>query len=185
MFNAANGPPYTDDWLACYRAAQLARNRRITTWARQTLEKVDRPSQDVAFTVHRTAADPRTLDLRLDSSDRRPGTQFGPPREVNYAAAYWGRHTTLQTWLNFWSYDATHLDGPRHLARVRCPVLVATYSADQAAFPSDLQAYVDAAPPGRARHVVIQGATHFMEGQPDKVRELADLISSWLHQITE
>ena len=32
MYNAANGPPYDAAWLRRYRAAQRARNDRITDW---------------------------------------------------------------------------------------------------------------------------------------------------------
>src|SRR5438132_708192 len=33
MYNAKNGPPYKKEWLERYRAAQRARNERITDWA--------------------------------------------------------------------------------------------------------------------------------------------------------
>ena len=40
MFDAANAPPYSAQFLARFRAAQLARNERITDWALAQLERI-------------------------------------------------------------------------------------------------------------------------------------------------
>ncbi len=35
IFNADNGPPYAPEFVSRYREAQVARNRRITAWAKR------------------------------------------------------------------------------------------------------------------------------------------------------
>ena len=75
MYNPANGPPYDRGWLTRYRAAQRARNDRITDWVLGRLAALDADLdqdriKDEPFIVYRTVADPRFLDLSLDPSDR-------------------------------------------------------------------------------------------------------------------
>ena len=70
-----NKPPYSEDFLSTYTAAQFERNRRITSWAKSKLEAIrnsDDPHRELAFVVHGTAADPRWLDATVDPSDRVP-----------------------------------------------------------------------------------------------------------------
>src|SRR5690606_40276696 len=48
-------PPYDRDWLAAFRAAQVARNRRITEWVREQLAALrasGRPNHERGFVVH-------------------------------------------------------------------------------------------------------------------------------------
>ena len=40
-----NQPPYSRAYIARYRAAQVARNRRITSWAREQLAVIDGRAQ--------------------------------------------------------------------------------------------------------------------------------------------
>ena len=42
MYNEDNGPPYSADFLERFRAAQTARNRRITAWVRERLEDLQK-----------------------------------------------------------------------------------------------------------------------------------------------
>ena len=65
-----NQPPYTPDFLTEYRAAQAARNRRITDWVWEQLEHIE-PSEERAFVVHGTMADPRWLDPAVDPNERK------------------------------------------------------------------------------------------------------------------
>ncbi len=70
-------PPYDAEYLARYRAAQVARNRRITDWVKTELEariRTDGPGAERGFVVHGTMADPRWLDPTVDPNDREPGT---------------------------------------------------------------------------------------------------------------
>ena len=100
IFNPENPaqPPYTAAFLERYRAAQIARNRRITDWAKNLLEDARRRGLDDwehCFVVHGTMADPAWLDPTIEPSDRKPGTCFmGKPRMVNDAPAGLGRYTS-------------------------------------------------------------------------------------------
>ena len=40
MYDEANGPPYSESFIADYRAAQVARNHRITDWCYAELERL-------------------------------------------------------------------------------------------------------------------------------------------------
>ncbi|HET6949538.1 MAG TPA: hypothetical protein VFI47_04130, partial [Acidimicrobiales bacterium] len=63
MYDQGNGPPYSPEFVQRYRAAQLARNRRISAWAEEQLEVITTPGHfpeglsDLAFVVHGTVAD--------------------------------------------------------------------------------------------------------------------------------
>ena len=40
MFDAAHGPPYSPEFVDRYRAAQVARNHRITAWVQAEVERL-------------------------------------------------------------------------------------------------------------------------------------------------
>lgn len=184
MFDPVNGPPYGTEFLTRYRAAQIARNRRITAWVRTELDRVSRVSggrvRDLPFTVHGTVADPRFLDLSIDPSDREPGTMWGPPYEASLSPATLGHLTSLRSWLSQWSLDDSLCNGPEQLRRVSGPVLVIYGTADQVCFPSHAQALYDAVPHERKEIVAIEGATHYFAGQPQHIGRAVDLIVQWL-----
>ncbi|MBA2552456.1 MAG: alpha/beta hydrolase [Geodermatophilaceae bacterium] len=186
MFDPAIGPPYSPDFLARYRAAQLARNRRITAWVRAELLRVARASAgqilDLPFTVHGTVADPRFLDLGIDESDREPGTMWGPPYQANLSPATLGHLSSLRSWLSQWSVDESRCNGPEQLAGVGVPVLVMYGTADQVCFPSHARVLYDAVPHDRKELVPIAGATHYFAGQPEHVELAAATIADWLRR---
>src|SRR5207244_11499327 len=63
MFNPDHGPPYAAAFQARYRAAQEARNDRITAWAKAELERLAAAGAwDRVFPVYRACADLRFLD---------------------------------------------------------------------------------------------------------------------------
>lgn len=183
MFNPRNGPPYDRHWLRGYRAAQLARNERITDRALARLRAFDanpdpEAPKDAAFLVFRTAADPRFVDLTIDPSDRKAGTTRGSARASNNAVMHTGRICSLRSWLSQWSVRLSCADGPKCLERTRVPVLSVTYSADTVVFPSQVGQYTAAAR-GRCTAHVLRGATHHLHGQPGLVDELAGLLVDW------
>ncbi len=186
MFDPVNGPPYSTAFLARYRAAQIARNRRITAWVRAELVRVDEVSggqvRDLPFTVHGTVADPRFLDLAIDPNDREPGTLWGPPYEANMSPATLGHLTSLRSWLSQWSVDESRCNGLRQLQRVSVPVLVMYGTADQVCFPSHALALYDAVPHDRKDLVAVQGATHYFADQPEHVDRAVHVIVEWLRR---
>jgi acetyl esterase/lipase len=134
MFAPANGPPHDENWLKAYRLAQAARLDRITTRVLSRLAQLEcRLSPDMAdeaFIIHRTQADPRNLDIRLDANDRKQGTLGGEAVAYNRAANGLARYCTLRSYLSQWSPRHTRAHGPQCLADCRVPVLVADFAAD-------------------------------------------------------
>lgn len=174
-----NQPPYSDEYVAMFRAAQIARNRRITAWVRASLDGLraaGRPNDERAFVVHGTMADPRWLDPALDPSDRRSGWCFlGDPRVVNDGPVGIARFCTLRSWLSQWSYDHARADAPRCLPDVTQPVLVVGNTADDACVPSHTQRLFAAVAHDRKRLHQVQGATHYYTG-PNGRAHLAEAI---------
>src|SRR5256885_2195851 len=101
LFNPEHGPPYSEDFVARYREAQQARNRRITAWVEAELERVQAAGfPDRLFTLQRVWADPRMVDPALDPSDRpTPACYAGDPKHANRGVFNIGTLNTLRTWL--------------------------------------------------------------------------------------
>jgi pimeloyl-ACP methyl ester carboxylesterase len=177
-------PPYSADFLAEFRARQLARNRRIDAWALETLAALrarEGPHAERAFVVHGTMADPRWLDPAVDPNDRTPGRCYlGDPRLINDSPGGLGRFATLRSWLSQWSHDHSNADGIACGPRISVPVLVIGNSADDACTPSHTQRLHDCvAQVPRTLHV-ITGASHYYAFQPDKLAEAVMIITRWL-----
>ena len=172
--------PFDTDWIKFYREAQLARSRRISAYALATLKALrsmpDGPT-DRLMLVHGTGADPRFIDITLDTNGRtaRP---LELARRLNQSHYSMGRVTTMRTWLSQWSVDHSRADGPACLARTSVPVLAVTYEQDEIVFPSHMKRYAEAAR-GRCTEQVLDGATHFMIGLDDLKDRLAQQIVSW------
>lgn len=180
MYHPDNAPPYSAEFLARFEAAQRARRDRIEAWVwsrLRLLRSTPGAPRDQAFTVYRTHADPRCLDLSLDPNDRAPGSVWGDARAVNYAANSMGRYTSLTAFLSQWS-SRSQADGPDNLARTSVPALLLTYTADQSTFPSTRDAWL-AAGGDRIRNVDVKGGNHYLAGQPALVEQAADHIAEW------
>jgi len=184
MFNPAHGPPFAPDWLASYRAAQLARNARLEKWARAQLAYVrslKHGVSDMAFVIYRTAADPRHLDASIDPNDRPAGTIWGNPLEINYGANNIGRYTTLTSYMSQWA-ACTNADGPSNLVNTTVPVLSIEHTADASVVPAMNALWISRTPDRITRHTLV-GGTHYLAGQPEKVRETVDVVSAWVARI--
>jgi alpha-beta hydrolase superfamily lysophospholipase len=183
---AADGPrpPYSAAFVAEYRAAQIARNRRITAWAKQelaALKAAGLADHERCFTVQGTMADPRFLDPTLDPSDRRPNwCMLGDPKVVNDGPVGLARFTTLRSWLSQWAYDESNADGLKCAARIACPMLVIENGADDACTPSHAARLMDAAVHCTKDHHVIEGANHYYFGQPELAQQAADIVHDWI-----
>jgi pimeloyl-ACP methyl ester carboxylesterase len=185
LFNPANGPPFKPEFLARFRAAQRERNARIERRTRARLaylRSLPNGPRDEGFVIYRTLAEPRCLDPALDANDRKPGTTiWGDPRTLNYGVNSMGRFTSLTAYLSQWS-QSSRADGPTNLARTRLPVLLLEYTADASVFPSDNEAWAQAAHRRVTRHK-IKGGTHYLAGQPELVTEVADQIAAWVAKL--
>jgi pimeloyl-ACP methyl ester carboxylesterase len=185
-FNPDNGPPYKPEFVDRYRGAQLARNQRITHWAEQQLARVEHPGHwpagldDLAFVVHGTSADLRFLDPDLDASDRAVGTTlWGTPDVANYLPAGIARYTSLRSWINQWSVERTNGNALRWLPEVEAPVLVLGGSADTGSPPVIFGQLFDAVKTATSKMVVLEGATHYFEGQRDLLHQACEAMAAW------
>jgi dienelactone hydrolase len=186
LYSEANHhrPPYAKTYVARYRDAQVARNRRITAWARQTLEELrasGRGHHERGFVVHGTTADPRWLDPTLEPNGRKPGWCFlGDPAVANDGPVGLGRFSTLRSWLSQWSIDESRADGIACAARISVPVVVIRNGADDAVPVSHPQLLFDAVPHRDKELVEIAGAGHYYFGQPEKLAESVGHCLRWL-----
>lgn len=186
LYDPANPhqPPYSAAFIERYRAAQVARNRRITAWVRGRLENLrerGRATDEFAFVVHGTMADPRFLDPAIDPNDRKPRWCYlGDPQFVNNGPVGLARFCTLRSWLSQWSLDESHADGERCAARIGVPVLVIDNSADDACTPSHARRLYDAVAHSRKERATIAGATHYYIDQPRQVEEAVGTVGRWL-----
>jgi hypothetical protein len=206
-FDPANGfaePPassaYAPEFLERYRAAQHDRVARIDAHARELLARTAearaahrRPGAAAdrrralaphVITVFRTDADPRTVDLSLDPSDRPYGSLFGArPDLINYGQVGFGRLTTPEAWLSTWSGLSSHADFVRCAPGVTVPTLFLELTGDQAAFPSDSRRMVGALGATDLVHLAVRG-THFggaiTPGEPTGNELAADEVRRWL-----
>ncbi|MFF5988561.1 alpha/beta hydrolase family protein [Prauserella flavalba] len=206
-FNPANGfaePPasssYSEEFLRRYRAAQRDRVARIDAVARGHLARTAearaafkaggraedrrRSLAPRIITVYRTDADPRTVDLSLDPSERPYGSLFGKrPDLINYGQVGFGRLTTPEAWLSTWSGLSSNADFVRCAPGVTVPTLFLELTGDQAAFPADSRRMIGALGADDLTTTAVRGL-HFggaiAEGQPTGNELAAAEIAGWL-----
>jgi len=209
IFEEANGfrePPtssqYSQEFLTRYREAQRARVARIDAHARYLIaERMDakqrfKSSKRAAdrrasvmskvITVYRTDADPRTLDLSLDPSERPYGSIHGRrPDLINFGITGFGRLTTADAWLSTWSGLSSNARFITCAPEVTIPSLFIEYTGDQATFPSVAREMFDAIGAADKTHERIVG-THFggsphPDGPPGGALSGQSIVS-WLHK---
>ncbi|HEU4623733.1 MAG TPA: hypothetical protein VFS52_03155 [Steroidobacteraceae bacterium] len=177
-------PPYTAEFIATFRAAQIARNRKITAWCQEKLAQLRAAKtgeMERAFVVHRTMCDVRWLDPNVDPNGRTPGRCYmGDPRAVNVGPVGLARFSTLRSWLSQWSYDLSNAKGPANAAKIRrTPVLQIENTADDAVPAThNPTIYAALATPDK-RLLRVEGATHYYVGQPELLRQCTDLVIEW------
>ena len=99
---SANGPPYSPEFVQRYRAAQVARNQRITDWAKAELARLSAAGLgDRLFTLARTWADPRMVDPAIDPEQPQaelvlPGRPApGQPVDVGHRRVVHAAHVAV------------------------------------------------------------------------------------------
>jgi pimeloyl-ACP methyl ester carboxylesterase len=183
-FNPDNGPPYSAEFIARYRAAQRARNQRITDWAKAELARVNAAGvPDILFPLYRTWADLRFMDPAIDPSDRPcPGCYAGKPPAANRHPGI-GRANSLKTWLSMWSLETSKCQGGAQLARFDLPALVVQSTGDMGVFPSDARAVFAAIASPDKTLEMIPGA-HYFEDQEARREAMVDLVCAWINART-
>jgi pimeloyl-ACP methyl ester carboxylesterase len=186
----AEGPSrYSDDFLAEFRAAQRARSERLDRVALASCEEAAyfrarlRTPEDTArlaprertlvsrlalqrryLLIYRTLADPRTLDLRLDPSERPLGSIFSFGRDPvvgNYGEGI-GRVMSARGWLSTWSGLRSNASLERTLPAVRVPTLVVNAMADTDIYPSEARAAFGASAAADKTFAELPGADHYL-----------------------
>jgi pimeloyl-ACP methyl ester carboxylesterase len=188
IYDTANQarPPFTSSFLARYRAAQIARNRKISDWAKEKLVQLKAKGgehDEFCFVVHRTMADPRWIDPTVDPNQRKPNwTYLGDPRVVNESASALGRFNSLRGWLSQWSYDHAQFDSVESGPRITVPGMVMTAGADDACPPEHTDKMFEAMGSTDKSKVTIANANHYFTGADGKSQLSAavTVISQWL-----
>lgn len=179
-------PPYTDAFVAKFRAAQLARNRKITAWAKDQLAQLKAkgdPDAERCFTVQGTMCDVRWTDPTQDPNDRRPYTSYlGDPKIANDGPVGLARFTTLRSWLSQWSHDESRAHGEKNAARISCPVLTISNTADLACTPSHADRLFKAVASKDKSIVHIKDADHYYIERRDLLPKATDAVTAWLDE---
>lgn len=180
-FSPENGPPFSEEFVRRYRAAQRARNERITDWALAQLAALEGTrARDRLFNLYRTWADLRMIDPAIEPSDRRPNWCYlGEPVKANYGVFGIGTLSTLRSWLSMWSLRTSQAAAAAHLARIAVPSLVVNATADTGVYDSDARGLFDALAATDKQFATI-GADHYLLDPPGARAEAADLIAAWL-----
>jgi pimeloyl-ACP methyl ester carboxylesterase len=182
--NCPDQPPYSAEFVARFRAAQIARNRRITARAKATLAALKASGEDDAerpFIVAGTMSDVRWTDPTQDPSDRRPYTCYlGEPKIANDGPVGLGRFSTLRSWLSQWSYDESRANGIVNAGNISCPVLVINNTADLACTPSHAQRLFDAVASADKEMVQVKDADHYYIERPDLLPAAVKAVSDWM-----
>src|SRR5215469_18074167 len=183
-YEKANGPPYSANFIARYRAAQRARNQRITDWAKAELKRLNGAGiPDRIFALFRCWADLRMMDGAIDPSDRpTPMCYAGDPKLANRRPSI-GRMSTLRTWLSMWSLERSRCQGPEQLARFDIPSLVVQSLADTGVFPSEAKAIFAAIPAADKRLELIPGAHYFEDSEASRLA-MVELLCGWVRERT-
>ena len=150
-------PPYSQEFLARYRQAQIDRNRRITAWVKEKLAelRVKRPPRQRCrrVRIRRPRHHGRPALARPDCRSERTG-----PRNLLSGRSSSGEHEPgrpwpdfrrLRSWLSQWSYDDAHGDGVDCGRDVAVPALVIGNLADDACTPESYSASLRGDRPSR------------------------------------
>ncbi|MBS1691455.1 MAG: alpha/beta hydrolase [Actinobacteria bacterium] len=180
LFDTANGPPYSGEFVSRYRAAQVRRNDVITDWVDAELNRVRAAGySDRPFTVMRTWADPRMVDPTLEPT-KRPANMcyLGLPQNANRSAHGIAAACTLRSWNSMWSLRHAQTRAEPHLARITCPTLVINAEQDTGVFPSDARRILDALA-GTDKSLRTIDSDHYFT-TPGARSEQADTIAKWI-----
>ena len=148
---------------------------------KETLRKLKGDEKERGFVTYRTLCDVRFMDPAIEPNDRKPRWTFlGAPETANTGPVGIGRFSTLRAWLSQWSIDDSNADGPKCARSVSVPLLAIENSADDAVPQPHARLIHDAAGSRDKTFKVIQGATHYYQGQPELLRQAVDLCVGWM-----
>ena len=179
-------PPFNAEFLGRFRSAQIARNRRITTWVKQQLDRLayaDDGAIERPFIVHRTMCDPRWIDPAVDPNQREPNHCYlGDPRAVNSGPVGLARFTTLRSWMSQWSFDKSRARSADNAPVISVPALVIENGADDATPASHPRKIYELLGSPNKRFERIDGATHYYRGQSAHQAQAVSLLKEWMSE---
>ena len=179
-FNPDNGPPYSADFITRYRAAQRARNQRITDYAKAELARLNAAGiPDRLMPLFRCWGDLRFMDGAIDPSQRKsPACYRGDPKIANRSPSI-GRANNLKTWLSMWSLETSKCQGADQLAKFDLPCLVVQGLGDTGVFPSDAHKIFNNIGSSDKKLELITGA-HYFEDSREERDAMASLLTDWV-----
>ena len=209
MYNPDNGwrpwpqpCTYDRDWLATYRAAQVARVARIDALAKQSLVDaedarvrlggVDKGADPGAWrdlraravfaryhVIYRTLADPAYLDLSIDADERPMGSLFAfpDPLDANYGRGGLARSMTARGWLSTWSGLSSHARLADTLPQVTVPTILVHPTADTEIRIRQAVEIVESSGAADKSYVALKGAPHYLEGHRP---EAMAVVAEWM-----
>jgi len=180
-----NQPPYNENFIERFRAAQKKRISKITKQTRKLLAEIN-ANNDIEverpFMVNRTMADPRFLDNNLEPNGRKPNWCFlGIPKMVNVGPIGLARFTTLRAWLSQWS-EFSNADGLACVKRIETPLLLIENEADDATPPSHTQQIFRSSISSDKLMKEVLGANHYYKDQPEKLKEAISIVLDWVSE---
>lgn len=181
LFNPENGPPYSEEFLTRYRAAQVERNNRITRWVHEEMQRVKEAGyHDRHFSLARTWADPRMVDPTIEPTRREPNSCYmGVPQRANRSVYGIGSSCTLRTWLSMWSLQDSQGRSHVHLPNITVPSLVVNGNMDTGVFPSDAAAITGLIGASDKESHELDADHYFLT--PGSRDELSDLVAEWIN----
>nr|WP_312870820.1 alpha/beta hydrolase [Gordonia asplenii] len=184
LFRDGRTPPFDAEFIDRYRAAQVARNHRITDWVKKELARVQEAGyHDRLFNLYRAWADPRMVDPSIEPTNREPNSCYaGVPARANYSIFGIAGTNSLRTWLSLWSLQDSQTSAAPHLGRITEPALVINADGDTGVFPSDAAAIVAALGSKDIQQHVISADHYFRRPNGDDGArvEMADLVAGWI-----
>lgn len=196
MYDPRNGfrePPewteYSTEFCERFRAAQIARVKRIDGIARGYIDEFRRAEllradpefkklpyekrmrilRQEAFepvmVIYRTMANLHYVDRHLDPSDRPYGSLISErPDLMNWQYLGFGRMCTPRAWLSTWSGVASKADLRANLKQIEEPVIVVNAGRDNEIFPNtDAKPIYEAVVSKDRKYVNFPEALHYFE----------------------
>ena len=202
---------YSEAFITRYRAAQVARVARIDAIARSQLAEqrrfqammradqfetlapaersfISRRAMSGRFLqIFRTDANPSTLDLSIEPSERSLGSINSlRPDLTNYVDNGFARIVTPRAWLSLWSGQSSRADLLGNLPKVIVPTLIVGFTGDNAILPSTGRAIFEgSAAVDKKLHYV--RADHFgfpLPAHPNSGgrQEVGAIVATWLRE---
>jgi hypothetical protein len=212
--NGFREPPeptrYSADFIVRYRAAQIERVKRIDAIARSMIAEQRRfqemsraesyatlPLKERAFIgrravlgrfmrVYRTDANPATVDLSIDPSERNIGSVMSlRPDLSNYMENGFARNLTPRAWLSLWSGASSRASVVDNLPKVTAPTAVLCYTGDNGIHPAAAKTIMEKSPASDKQLFWIDG-DHFgflLPSKPVGGRKAAgEALVRWLRE---